>query len=409
MRKGSSLFSHYGVPELNLTKAFMDTLEYTNVNLLQRYLNEFNFRPKFKKTYFKNTQYEQEVPLEDVKERLNLPENYVGPGRVDGVIRSPKNLVIYMESKYGTPFRKRQLNIYQKILSKEKAKRQILLLISDSEKNLENVKYRPYKNVYVFNGNWGHICEFCENIKEKLENRNSSKYSKDIFLLDQFSKYLMEMGVVSFRGFTKEQIYKLEHCDLSKPKYLDEELKEQITKLFGSIKKQLVELGFEEEGFTRQVYSPRLKTPILRYTPPKIKKDKNLDLWFAFELAPPNTNKKRIPIWQFEFVERKSDSKFFKNILDDSKNFERKLQKVRIGSLTQWIYRKAGRGLIKPVVELADFKPKEHLKTLRNKKDFYLVFYGNEKINWYEDDLIQTIAISLFSGLKFILDDYLYQ
>ncbi|MFQ5975133.1 MAG: PD-(D/E)XK nuclease family protein [Candidatus Hydrothermarchaeales archaeon] len=245
----SNIFSCYKVPELNLTKAFINTLEHTDINLSQKYLNEYNFKSKFKKTHFKNIRYEQEVSFQSIAERLNLKEKNIGSGRVDGVLRS-ENLVIYIESKYGTRFREKQLNNYQKILSKEKAEWRILLLISDSKKDLENVKFRVYKNIDVFTDDWNHISEFCESIKEKLENKDLQKYSKDIFLLDQLSEYLSEMGVVSFKGFTKPQIYTLENRDLSKPQYLDDKLKDQITKLFGGTKKNLIELGFDEEGFT---------------------------------------------------------------------------------------------------------------------------------------------------------------
>ncbi|MFQ5975132.1 MAG: hypothetical protein ACE5J5_02290 [Candidatus Hydrothermarchaeales archaeon] len=143
-----------------------------------------------------------------------------------------------------------------------------------------------------------------------------------------------------------------------------------------------------------------------------MRKDKNLEIWFSLQLSLPN--KKRTPSWHFELYERKSESKFFRNILRGSKKFEKKIKKINVPLIIYPVARYSkGMFHFDGEVELVDFKPKEHIRTIRNKKHLFIgtveEFWreGKEGKSMYEGTFIQDITEELFLSLKLILDEYL--
>lgn len=158
--------------EDNTTKALINTLEYSDIQLLHSFF--YYMKVPFNKNQF--PQYDLQVA-----ELLSRPDAQIRLGRTD----------YYIESKVQAPLEEYQICNHLTSIGES-----VLIIITPRESDLDIVK--KIKNPRLKFITW-------EKIYIQFSNYlMSRKNEDDNFILKQFLKYLESIGMAPFNGFTKE-------------------------------------------------------------------------------------------------------------------------------------------------------------------------------------------------------------
>lgn len=372
--------------EINLTRSLLNVFEHSKYNLFLRLLDFL-----LKSENFDDIK-DQFLNCVSCRSEVHLEEH----GRVDAIIRN-NPIVSYIECKHGTnKFTQSQLSGYIKRLEKEDAELKILILIASykpSTRFLKNLldKKSDIKIRYL---TWDQLYDRFDLIKRDL------KSDLDIFLLDQFQKYLLETNVVT-RRFAKDEAKMLSNPDFDWQS-ISKSFKKSLRLYFKNIINELIESGFDRNGFRKINYTnSRFGSPTLEYRPPKI--DKNHNIILRFELS-----SKGKPFFMFEFIENEKNNKLYRNI-QNNKEFENKLKKV---TMPRYIGTKISqkKGMYaNQKKELSSFNVTTDLSRFNGKVGFILIdeLDYKESTNLYESNELLNIVVDAFKQNKFILDEYL--
>lgn len=384
-----SIFFNYSsdpnLKEINLTKSLLNVFGSSKTNLFFHFLNDIiDFgNDRNIKINFPND-------ILNCQAEVHLEEH----GRIDAIIKYDTGL-FYIECKHGTnKFTESQLSKYIKKLGKgETDDLKILILIANyhpSDKFLDGL-YET-KSVLLLPLTWDDVYERFDVIKKEL-----SKDYLDFFLLEQFQKYLIEMNIVTSRFSSEEaKLLSNPNCDWSS---IPKPFKKKLKIYFDNLKNELVNLGFDEKGFSRIDYSKsRFENPTLRYKDPKI--DKNRNIILRFELSD-----KGKPSFIFEFIENEKNSKLYKNILNN-KEFEKKIRKVTYPRfISTNISQEKDKYIFGNNKELSSFNITTDLSKFNGKVGFIL--FDELEPSKYESSDLFNIVVEAFKQNKFIIDEYL--
>lgn len=379
-----SIFFNYSydpnLKEINLTKSLLNVFENSKYNLFLRLIDlrlEFKNFKKTKDRFLNCVSCSSEVHLEE-------------HGRIDAILRMEPSGLFYIECKHGTnKFTKSQLNSYIKRLEKEDAESKFLVLIGSYYPS-ENFFPDKRDKITILSFTWDDLYDGFDLIKRDL------KSDLDIFLLEQFQKYLLEANVVT-RRFTNEEAKVLTNPNgLSS---ISNSFKKSLRLYFDNIKNELINFGFDEKGFNRINYEKsRFGSPTLIYKPPKIGKNRNI--YLRFELSDQGK-----PTFLFEFIENEKNSKFYKNILNN-KEFEKKLRKVTFPRLIRInISKEKNNYIFGGYKKLSSFNVTKDLSKFNGKVGFILTDELNSEL--YETSELFNIVVDAFKQNKFIIDEYL--
>ena len=189
--------------EDNTTKALINTLEFSEIQLLHYFLESLELPFNKKETPFYDLQ---------VAELLSRPDAQIKLGKLD----------FYIESKVQAALDETQINNH--LNSIEKA---FLIIITKKDSDLSTIKkinnpqlsFITWKNIYLLFSNY-------------LINR---KKEGDSFILRQFLKYLESINMAPFNGFQKE--------DFDSFLYVEDDPKKEIRSIVkNKLKKYLEEI-----------------------------------------------------------------------------------------------------------------------------------------------------------------------
>jgi len=192
--------------EDNTTKAFINTLEYSDIQLLHYFLESF-------KVLFDK----REIPKYDlqVAELLSRPDAQIRISKKD----------FYIESKVQAPLEELQINNHLASIGGS-----TLIIITSRESDLDIV--RKINNPRLKFVTWEMIYLQFSNYLISRKNED------DNFILNQFLKYLESIGMAPFNGFSKE--------DFDSFLYIEDDPKREIRSIVkNKFKKYLDEIQSE--------------------------------------------------------------------------------------------------------------------------------------------------------------------
>lgn len=404
--------------ELNLEKAFLDVLRnYRKENLTDELLVEYGIRKRFS---LKNNEIkiDSEVDLKIGKKKY---------GRVDARVKYGNNLIFY-EFKFGSnKFTQLQLKKYIQYLKNDGEKNNYLILVGSvfpTKKTLDSLD----DSIAVLPLTWDDIYEFFE---EKLEQIKSKPkiMALEIFLLENFNRFLLEIGAIS-RRFTKEEADYLLKWDEKSP----EERKiitDSISQFFKNLKHELILNGFDERKIKDwRINKSHYGNPTFVYN--FSSKKGSEELLFKLHLA--NYSEKEILYeltedeidliseiipeyngidWTFTIIERKKGSKIIKNCVEQSSKLKKNIRNFEI-PLDICVVKEIKKNRFVRNYDFdgdttEDFEPKQHITDFNGYCGFILEQSLNKEdsFEYLTTNKLFSETIDLFVQMKSLLDEFI--
>ena len=413
---------HIDSKELNLEKAFLDVLRnYHKENLTDELLVEYGIRKRFS---LKNNEIkiDSEVDLKIGKKKY---------GRVDARVQYGNNLIFY-EFKFGpNKFTKLQLKKYIQYLKNDGKKNYYLILIG-SEFPTKKILDSLDDSIAVLPLTWDDIYEFFEERLEQIKSKQKIM-ALEIFLLENFNRFLLEIGAIS-RRFTKEEADYLLKWDENLP----EERKiitNSISQFFKNLKHELILNGFDERKIKDwRINKSHYGNPTFEYNF-RSNKGSN-ELLFKLHLAK-NSGKKInekiideeiddeidliseiIPEyngirWIFTIVERKIGSKLIKNCVKNSSKLKKKVRNFEI-PLDIYVVKEMKKNIFIQDDEYygyttEDFEPKQHITNFNSYCGFIFIkdLDKEDSFECLTTNKLFSETIDLFVQMKSLLDEFI--
>jgi len=404
--------------ELNLEKAFLDVLRnYRKENITDELLVKNGIRKRFS-LKSKEIKINSEVDLKIGNKKY---------GRVDAKVKYGNNLVFY-EFKFGqNKFTKVQLNKYIQYLKNDGDKNNYLILVGSvfpTKKILDSLD----DSIAVLHLTWDDIYEFFEERLEQIKSKRKIM-ALEIFLLENFNRFLLEIGAIS-RRFTKEEANYLLKWDENSPEE-GKIITDSISQFFKNLKHELILNGFDERkikdwrinkshyGNPTFVYNFSLnkgskellfKLHLANYSGEKILKletDDEIDLILG---NIPEYNGIR---WIFTIVERKIGSKLIENCVKNSSKLKKNVRNFEI-PLNIYVVKEMKNNIFIQDDEYydcttEDFEPKQHITNFNSYCGFIFMkdLDKEDSFEYLTTNKLFSETIDLFVQMKSLLDEFI--
>ncbi|MCK5637529.1 MAG: hypothetical protein KAH67_02380 [Flavobacteriaceae bacterium] len=395
--------------ELNLEKAFLDVLRnYRKENLTNELLIEHGI---IKRSPSKNNEIK-------IDSEVDLKIGNKKYGRVDARVKYG-NYQIFYEFKFGeNKFTKSQLKKYIEYLTNDGGKHNYLILIGPtppSQKILDSLD----DSIKILPLRWDDLYDFFEENLEQIKSKQKLM-ALDIFLLENYNKYLLETGAISSR-FTKEEANILLNWD----KKLPGERKiitSSISQLFKNLTHELIRNGFDENGFRKGINRSHYENPTFEYKFSLKKGSKQL--LFKLHLAnyydedSEDDVSEVIPEyngikWIFTIVEKKKDSIIVKNCVENSRKLKKNVRNFEI-PLNIYVVKDFKNNIFiqdeyfwRDFTEI--FEPEQHITSFNSYWGF--IFYQNldkeDSFEYLTTKKIFSETVDLFVQMKSLLDEFI--